>query len=275
MPSLKLDTRELAEQYDVISDKQFEHGKLLLADLRVTSGLRVLDVGCGTGRLGEYAASELVGEQHGEVVGVEPLALRVDIARQRVLTNRTANHHVHIGRAENLSQFEDASFDIVYLNSVYHWLADKRPVLAEAFRVLKPTGRLGISVASKDRPHDIQRVLQDVLVEHALYRDATGATPHRVGFSELGSQLEGAGFLIDQIILRSFADVFPNAEAVLDFNSASSFGNYLTDYTPDTRERVLASLRQRFTALQTAEGIVACRHLLFAVASKPVAGKPA
>jgi len=112
-------------------------------------------------------------------------------------------------------------------------------------------------------------LLQDVLAEHALYRSATGATPHRVGFSELGSQLEGAGFLIDQIILRSFADVFPNPEAVLDFNSASSFGNYLADYVPDTREQVLASLRQRFASLQTAEGIVVYRHLLFAIASKP------
>jgi hypothetical protein len=111
--------------------------------------------------------------------------------------------------------------------------------------------------------------LQDVLVEHALYRNATGATPHRVGFATLGAQLEGAGLLIDQIMLRSFGDVFPDAEAILDFNSASSFGNYLTDYTADTRERVLASLRKRFAALQTDAGIVAYRHLLFAVASKP------
>jgi ubiquinone/menaquinone biosynthesis C-methylase UbiE len=263
-PSLNLDTPALAEQYDVISDKQFEHGKLLLNDLGVAPGQRVLDVGCGTGRLGDYAARELLGPD-GELVGIEPLALRVDIARRRA----SPNHKVHIGRAEDLSLLADASFDVVYLNSVYHWLPDKKPVLDEAFRVLKPGGRIGISVASQDRPHDIQRVLQDVLVEHALYRSDTGATPHRVGFSTLSAQLEGAGFLIDQILLRSFADHFRDAEAVIDFNSASAFGNYLGDYVPEVRERVLTGLRQRFAALQNADGIRVWRHLLFAVASKP------
>jgi ubiquinone/menaquinone biosynthesis C-methylase UbiE len=264
-PSLTLDTRELAEKYDVISDKQFEHGKLLLADLDIASGQRVLDIGCGTGRLGEYAATELLGRA-GEVVGIEPLALRVEIARRRA----SANFRVQSGRAEDLSSFESDSFDAVYLNSVYHWLPDKKPALDEAMRVLNPGGRIGISVASRDQPHDMERILQAVLVEHALFRHKGGALPHRTAFSELASQLEGAGFLIKQIVLRSFADVFPDPESVLEFNIASSFGNYLTDFVPDVREKVLKSLRERFALLQSARGVLAYRHLLFAVATKPL-----
>jgi arsenite methyltransferase len=263
-PSLHLDTPELAEKYDQLSDKQFEHGKLLLADLGLSAGQQVLDIGCGTGRLGEYAIQQILGPS-GALYGIEPLSLRVAIARRRA----SRNHHVDIGRAENLSRFADAQFDTVYLNSVYHWLGDKKAVLDQAWRVLKPGGHIGISVASEDRPHDVQRLLLDVLVEHALLRSRSGATPQRVGFSSLASQLEGSGFLIDQIKLRSFGDTFPDPEAVLDFNSASSFGNYLSDYLPEIRDRIRSSLRERLARLQTPQGISVYRHLLFAVAHKP------
>ena len=76
--SLELDSPELAATYDETSLRQFNHGKLLIAALRPRPGERVLDVGCGTGRLGAYVA-DLVAPD-GEVVGIDPLPLRIDLA---------------------------------------------------------------------------------------------------------------------------------------------------------------------------------------------------
>ncbi|MEC5397788.1 class I SAM-dependent methyltransferase [Uliginosibacterium sp. H1] len=264
-PSLQLDSAELAEKYDTVSDKQYQHGLLLLDDLALQPGQRVLDIGCGTGRLGEHVASERVGPQ-GEVLGIDPLPLRVDIARRRA----SANHHVSVGRAEDLSAFADASFDVVYLNSVYHWLPDKRSVLAGVRRVLKPGGRLGISVASRERPHDVQRVLIDALASHALNSAVVnGSTPHRVSAAELTEQLEVAGLLLERLELRRFADYFPDVGSVLDFYFASSFGNFLTDYLPDVRAKVLNTLQERLLARRGPQGILLHRNLFFLVASAP------
>lgn len=263
-PRFNLDTPLLAEQYHSLSDRQFQHGRLLLRDLDIQPGERVLDIGSGTGRLAEYTAAELVGTE-GEVHGVEPLVLRVNIA----LGCASANHFPQLGRAEDLSAFDPGYFDAVYLNSVYHWLPEKGRALAEARRVLKAGGRIGINVASRDQPHDIQRVVDEVLAEEGLRRDPGVTAPYQASFSELSAQLEHAGFQVERIILRSFADCFPDPSSVIDFCNASSFGNFLTSYIPEVQQQVFNRLSARLEAFRGAEGIVLCRHLLFAVARRP------
>src|SRR5688572_6041558 len=127
--SLNLDSAELANTYERVSTRQFDHGKVLIAALDPKPGERVLDIGCGTGRLGAYVAGLVA--PTGEVVGVDPLPLRVEIAARKHALFRAS-----VGRAEDLSHFESGSFDVVYLNSVFHWIEDKRQTLEEVRRVL-------------------------------------------------------------------------------------------------------------------------------------------
>jgi len=263
MPSLKLDTPDLAATYDQVSDKQFEHGKVLLKLLRIQPGERVLDIGCGTGRLGEYVAQTLVGP-NGVVVGVDPLPHRIEIARRRA----SPNHVTGVASSENIRAFADSgSFDVAYLNSVYHWLPEKLPTLKEARRALKTGGRIGISVASLERPHEIQTILGQIWRETGLNPDLGGSAPHKVSAAQLAAQLEEGGFHIDEISLRTFTDTFADAEAVLDFNRSSSFGNFLAEHPQDVRSRVLSALTTELDRRRTAQGIILKRHLLFAVAT--------
>jgi arsenite methyltransferase len=75
------DSPELAAAYQEVSTHQFEHGKLLIDALNLSNGQRVLDIGAGTGRLGAYVAG-LVGPS-GYVIGIDPLPLRIEIARSK------------------------------------------------------------------------------------------------------------------------------------------------------------------------------------------------
>lgn len=267
MPSLTLDTPQLAETYDVVSDKQYEHGKLLIDALKIRPGDRVLDIGCGTGRLGEYVAQTQVGPT-GQVIGIDPLPHRIELARKRA----SPNHRAEVGVSDDLKTFADASFDIAYLNSVYHWLPKKLPTLLEARRVLKPGGRIGISVASLERPHDQQLVLDETLRTLGVTRLRGGSTPHKVTAGQLARQLEDGGFLVDEIKLRTFADVFPDTDAVLAFSESSSFGNFLAEYPPEIRDRAVAAYRAALEKRRTPQGIVLHRRLLFAVATAGIAG---
>ena len=58
--SLSLDSAELAATYDQVSVRQFNHGKILIAELGLETGERVLDIGCGWGGLAIYL-SEVCG----------------------------------------------------------------------------------------------------------------------------------------------------------------------------------------------------------------------
>ncbi|GDY13468.1 2-heptaprenyl-1,4-naphthoquinone methyltransferase [Planctomycetota bacterium] len=264
-PSLALDTPQLAETYDRVSDKQYEHGKLLIASLAIAPGQRVLDVGSGTGRLGEYVAREIVGPT-GQVHAIDPLPLRIELARKRA----SPNHLPAVGRSDDLSAFADQSFDIVFLNSVYHWLPEKLPTLREAFRVLKPGGRIGISVASRERPHELRAVLQAAVnAAGATLPTTTGSTPFTVSAAELATQHEQAGFLVDEIRLRVFDDLFASPEEVIAFSESSSFGNFLSEQPAEVRPRLHTAYITELEKRRTTAGIRLQRRLLFSVASKP------
>jgi len=108
-----------------------------LGDLR---GRRVLDVGCGTGRL----AAALAEEARAKVWGIDPSSEMVAVARAAV----PPNVGVRLGVAEQLP-FRDGWFDRVTMSLVIH-LVDRPRALAEARRVVPADGRIAISTFHPD-----------------------------------------------------------------------------------------------------------------------------
>jgi ubiquinone/menaquinone biosynthesis C-methylase UbiE len=257
---LNLDTQGLAETYDRLGFRQFDHGKLLIADLEVLPGHRVLDIGSGTGLLGEYVADQ-VGPR-GLVVGIDPLPHRIEVARRRA----AGNFRVQLGRAEDLSAFPAASFDIAYFNSVFHWISDKPAALREAARVLKSSGRLGISTAAREQPHDLEQVFVAAFgAESRLGR----AIPHKVDSGELAGLFAHAGLATARLEIRTLTDRFADVDEVLAFNISSSFGNAFAGLDPAGRGRVREILDRALDRHRLEDGSIRLqRHLIFAVARK-------
>jgi ubiquinone/menaquinone biosynthesis C-methylase UbiE len=142
-PSLTLDDEGLACDYDQISARwQFIAGQVLVGNVAIKTGERVLDVGCGTGLLAQYIA-DITGPL-GYVLGVDPLPLRIQISAARARPGL----EFRVGDAYWLHDLRDASFDVVCLNAVFHWLPEKTRPLQEFARLLKSEGRLGLVRAS-------------------------------------------------------------------------------------------------------------------------------
>ena len=263
--SLELDSPELAETYDRTSLRQFDHGKILIGALRLKPSERVLDVGCGTGRLGEYVANLVA--PSGEVVGIDPLPLRIELAARK-----NPRFRAGVGRAEDLATFADESFDAVYSNSVFHWVSDKPTALREALRVLRRGGRIGVNSADADRPHQSAALVREALIEEGLATAAeasTFGTNHRVNAIELSALLHGAGFRQIQVTAHTFVDDVAGIDDLFAWTSSSSFGNFLSDLDPAQRTRVRERLARKLEARRTAAGIKLERYLVFATGHKP------
>ena len=174
-----------AAAYDRVSDPQVAWAQRVLERLPLRGDERVLDAGCGSGRV-----TELLLERAGEVVAVDQAPSMVEAARKR-LSGRG-----QVLQSDLTQLVLDEPVDVVFSNAVFHWILDHDALFRRLHTALKPGGRLVAQCGGKG---NVERF-------HAAAR-AVGADPpfaeHLGGWSgpwhfasaeETAARLERAGF---------------------------------------------------------------------------------
>jgi SAM-dependent methyltransferase len=146
-------------------------------------GQTVLDLGSGAG-FDAFLAARAVGPT-GQVIGVDMTPEMVTKARANAKKGGYKHVEFRLGEIEALP-VGDATVDVVISNCVINLCPDKRPVYKEAFRALRPGGRLAVSdvVARKELSKSVK---QDLVLYSGCLAGATLQT-------ELLRILEDAGF---------------------------------------------------------------------------------
>lgn len=123
--------------------KQAEYDLTIIRLLELKEDDRVLDLGCGTGVLTRMIADRLSSEKGGLSMGIDAAAGMIKVARKK---RETSVCKFEVAAAEDLP-IENNFFDSVVSSLFFHHvpLDLKEKALSEAFRVLRPGGRLIIA----------------------------------------------------------------------------------------------------------------------------------
>jgi len=155
-----------------------------LASLK--EGETILDLGSGAG-LDCFLAANKVGEK-GRVIGVDMTPEMIDKARENARKSKYKNVEFRLGEIENLP-VADNSIDVIISNCVINLSPNKRRVFEEAFRALKPGGRLMISdlVLLEELPEVIKRNVEAYIgcLSGAIMKDEYVEIMKEAGFQEV------------------------------------------------------------------------------------------
>jgi SAM-dependent methyltransferase len=234
---------EIYEQWLVPSLFDALTGRFL-STLQPRSGIRVLDIACGTGIVARRIAG-VVGPT-GRVTGLDLNPAMIDVAR---MTAERAGLSIdwHTGRAESLP-FADASFDLVVCQQGLQFTVDKPAAVAEMRRVLAPGGSVAVSAWQGLERHPVYAALHAAVLR-VLQAPAFQA-PFSLGGGELVQLFENAGFervTIDSLTIDAhFA--FPDRFAELMLESASAAIPALQQLDAQARTELIAGVQQDMVA---------------------------
>lgn len=187
-------------------------------------GETVLDLGSGGG-FDAFLAAKRVGST-GRVIGVDMTPEMIERATANARAGVYTNVEFRLGEIENLP-VDDSSVDVIISNCVINLAGDKGKVFAEAFRVLKPGGRLMVSdtVMTKPIPEAMRKSV-------AAY---VGCISGALMKEEYLSMLRTAGFVRTEIVKDS-----PLKDSTMDFAAVIRDLGFPVDNDPAEMARISA-----------------------------------
>ena len=238
----------------------------LVASAEIRPGNIVIDVGCGTGAAARCAAT--YARESGRVIGVDinPAMLAVADAARDVAG---APIEWQPQNAEALS-FNDETFDVALCSHSLPFMTDPERVLAEAYRVLKPGGRIAVSAWCSVRDNPYFDALIAALSAHI--GAAAEAELHKAFlFSErhvIGEMLTAAGFRIEEDDThRINLNLPPMEEFVPRYMSATTASEGFAGATVEAQLAAAGMVAERLAEYQRDTGLKLpfCFHIVLGV----------
>lgn len=218
------------EQYARFRAERQQPFKDLLRLVLTRSGMRVVDLGCGTGELSRKLHRHL---KAARTRGIDSSAAMLQGTPALV----EAGLSFEQGRIEDLPA--DGTLDLVFSNAALHWVPDHPAVLARLHGALAPGGQLAVQMPiNRDAP---EHVVADELLREEPFASASGGggiRQYSLPLEQYATLLWRLGFRQQHVGMTVYAHPMPSREGIFEWVK----GALLTD----VRRRLDDALWARF-----------------------------
>lgn len=149
-----------ARDYRESSSAQLQWARELLSTLQLSGNERILDIGCGDGKITAEIAKRL---SSGSVLGIDSSEEMISFSIENFPQGEYRNLDFKLADAQKLPF--DSEFDVVFSNATLHWVRDHVNVLQGIKKSLKPGGRILLQMGGRGNAAALFTVLDSVLVK--------------------------------------------------------------------------------------------------------------
>ncbi|AFD07980.1 class I SAM-dependent methyltransferase [Solitalea canadensis] len=173
-----------ADLYDQSHSFVYKYGEDLLGLLEAEPGMRILDIGCGTGHL-----TAKIAESGADIVGIDKSSTMVEQAKKLF-------PHL-LFEVQDAANFQFIQpFDAVFSNATLHWILNKEEAAICMFRNLTRGGKLVLEMGGKGNVQQICDAIKTVLTEKGYLKNAEINFWYFPSLSEYTYLLEKTGFRV-------------------------------------------------------------------------------
>lgn len=221
------------DQYERFKNERSRPFFDLLALVRPEPGMRVLDLGCGTG--------ELTREMHRALGATETLG--IDSSAEMLA--KSADHAADGLRFElgDVATFDRGPWSLVFSNAVLQWLPDHPALLARLVGLVAPGGQIAIQVpANFDH---VSHVVADEVGREPTFEKALGGfvrQPPVLAPEAYAEILHGLGLVEQTVRLEVYGHVLPSRDDVVEWVK----GTLLTPYRARLPEDLYPHFVERY-----------------------------
>ena len=236
-----------AKRYHRVSEPQFDWGQRIIARLQPSAGERILDVGCGTGRLTREILKAAGDGSTTRVIGLDRSGSMLAVARADAAVSESPIGYV---QGDGVALPFANAFDAIFSAATFHWIHDHPAVFRSVSTALVPGGRFVAQCGGKG---NLQHMLEHaaVLMTSAPYRE------HFVGWRDpwnfadaetTAGRLDAAGLTGIDTWLEDAPVDLETADKYAEFVSCVCIRHHLDRLPPDLRGPFTADLTARAAA---------------------------